>query len=378
MNLQGDKIVKKEDSMLLSDPFEKLKLLLDQGEFELLEDEEEKNKGNRYRLVYLMNDAVESFLVLENGRMTGEYQREYDGEIEAELREYEGTETFRETTEGRKKKYVLTVHQGESVCTLLFTGLKEEVSLYNYGEIGHFWVKGYEYLRQLEYTFAILRDKREYLGDRYCNRREQKLAALADFPPLNYTCYPAISKEYLVERDDAWRPTGQALAVMEELLKEVGDKQLLRLVRLYAMFPVKILTRYIAMQLHRSKHKKVAQVLLQQVRQAAKAYPERKFSGKEEKQFREQRKRAQDYAKEWEAKGYRTDIFREEPFVASRDSIEGKYYVMIWKKAFGTRRRRLKKSCKTEHKKQCIVKFSGITVRVSRQRIQRQREEKTI
>lgn len=50
-----------------------------------------------------MNDAVESFLVLENGRMTGEYQREYDGEIEAELREYEGTETFRETTEGRKK-----------------------------------------------------------------------------------------------------------------------------------------------------------------------------------------------------------------------------------------------------------------------------------
>ena len=121
---------------------------------------------------------------------------------------------------------------------------------------------------------------------------------------------------------------------MEELLKQVGDKQLLRLVRLYAMFPVKILTRYIAMQLHRSKHKKVAQVLLQQVRQAAKAYPERKFSGKEEKQFREQRKRAQDYAKEWEAKGYRTDIFREEPFVASRDSIEGKYYVMIWKKGF--------------------------------------------
>ena len=44
--------------------------------------------------------------------------------------------------------------------------------------------------------------------------------------------------------------------------------------------------------------------------------------------------RDRDYAKEWEAKGYRTDIFREEPFVASRDSIEGKYYVMIWKKGF--------------------------------------------
>ena len=79
-----------------------------------------------------------------------------------------------------KNKYILVVHQGDSVCTLMFTGLEEEVHLYNYGTIGHFWVKRYEYLRQLEYMFAIIRDKREYLGERYCNRREQKLAALAD------------------------------------------------------------------------------------------------------------------------------------------------------------------------------------------------------
>ena len=37
---------------------------------------------------------------------------------------------------------------------------------------------------------------------------------------------------------------------------------------------------------------------------------------------------------EWEEKGYRVDIFREEPFTVSRDSVEGKYYVMIWKKGF--------------------------------------------
>lgn len=313
--------MKKEDRVLLSDPFEKLKLLLEQGEFELLEDETGKKQERRYRLVYLMNDAVESFLILENCRMTGEYQAGYEGEIETKLQTYDN-------------EYVLVIHQGDSVCTLLFTGLSEEVHLYNYGEIGHFWIKGYEYLRQLEYTFAILRDKQEYLGEKYCNRREQKLAALADFPPLNYTCYPAISKEYLVERDDAWKPTGQALMVMEELLRESGDKQLLRLVRLYAMFPVKVLARYIAMQLHRTKHQKVIQTLQQQVRQAAKNYPERKFFGKEEKQFREQKKRAQACAKEWEEKGCRTDIFREEPFATSRDSIEGKYYVMVWKKGF--------------------------------------------
>ena len=50
--------------------------------------------------------------------------------------------------------------------------------------------------------------------------------------------------------------------------------------------------------------------------------------------FREQKKRAQACAKEWEEKGCRTDIFREEPFTTSRDSIEGKYYVMVWKKGF--------------------------------------------
>ena len=326
----------KKQEEILTDPLEKLKLLLDQGEFELLE---EKTEGKIvYRLVYLMNDAVESFLILKNCRMTGVYRADYEGEMEAELREYQEEENVKSGSETEndpeKNKYVLVVHQGESVCTLIFTGLEEEVQLYDYGEIGHFWVNGYEYLRQLEYTFAILRDKRQYLGERYCNRGERKLAALADFPPLNYTCYPAISKEYLVEWEEAWTPTVQALSVMEEVLKETGDKQLLRLVRLYAMFPVKVLARYIAMQLHRTKHKKVVQVLQQQIRQAAKNYPKRKFSGKEEKQFRDQRKRAQICAKEWEEKGYRTNIFREEPFVAARDSIEGKYYVMIWKRGF--------------------------------------------
>ena len=68
---------------------EKLAQLLEQDQFELIFSESGAGRGQDIRLVYLMNDAVESFLVLENGRMTGEYQREYDGEIEAELREYE-------------------------------------------------------------------------------------------------------------------------------------------------------------------------------------------------------------------------------------------------------------------------------------------------
>ena len=45
-------------------------------------------------------------------------------------------------------------------------------------------MKGYEYLRQLEYRIAILRDKLDYLGENSCNANERELASLAEFAPL--------------------------------------------------------------------------------------------------------------------------------------------------------------------------------------------------
>ena len=129
--------------------FSKLGEALEQGQFELLFTEE------KIRLVYLMNDAVESFLVFENARMTGEYIVEWEGEMEAEL----------SIPEELDDEYVLVVRRGETVVTLFFEDLSEEIYLYDYGEIGHFWVKGAEYLRQIEYKIAILRVYLYYLGD---------------------------------------------------------------------------------------------------------------------------------------------------------------------------------------------------------------------
>ena len=51
--------------------YEKLQLLLDQGQFELIFSSDDTPSD--IRLVYLMNDAVESFLVFQNARLTGEY-----------------------------------------------------------------------------------------------------------------------------------------------------------------------------------------------------------------------------------------------------------------------------------------------------------------
>lgn len=136
------------------DELDKLNTLLSQNQFELLVPNTAvaSKQNSDIRLVYLMNDAVESFLVFKEAAFTGTYLEDYEGELEAQLDESEG-------------RYVLAVYQGDAVCTLFFQDLTLEVHLYDYSGTGHFWVKGYEYLRQLEYRIAILRDKREYLAE---------------------------------------------------------------------------------------------------------------------------------------------------------------------------------------------------------------------
>lgn len=161
------------------DTFVMLEELLEQDQFELLP---AKEGDTERRLVYLMNDAVESFLVFRGAALTGHY-----------LEDYEGALTWSMSRDAAR--YVLVVRQGDNAVTLLFENLDLEVHLYNYGEIAHFWVPGYEYLRQLEYRIAILRDKCEYLGPEYCTPEERRLAHLAYFPPLNYCCYPAVPGE---------------------------------------------------------------------------------------------------------------------------------------------------------------------------------------
>lgn len=166
------------ENITWTEELERLDVLLSQGQFELLLPGERYGGGEKeIWLVYLMNDAAESFLVFHDAELTGTYQKEYEGEIDAAL-EKDG------------EQYVLIVRQKETVCTLFFSRLSLEVHLFDYGKTGHFWVDGYEYLRQIEFRIAILRDKLEYLGEAFCTEEEMRLASLANFPPLNFCCYP--------------------------------------------------------------------------------------------------------------------------------------------------------------------------------------------
>lgn len=294
------------------DTFDMLQELLRQNQLELI-------PGEDIRAVYLMNDAVESFLVFENAEISGEYQSDFEGQTEAIL-SHDG------------QNYILKIQQGESASTLSFDRLSLDVHLYNYTKMGHFWVKGYEYLRQLEYRIAILRDKLDYLGEQYCTSMEKKLAHLADFPPLNYCCYPAASEKYIVPREEPWVPTEEAIAVMMELAKEVKDSSMQRILRFYRRHPYPIIARQIARMLHRNSHVAIVDLLTRRLEEAASVYPDRSF-GKEldEKhlQFIRQMERRQ---QELERKGIESVLLREEPFTVAEDDLDFQVHLMIWKK----------------------------------------------
>ena len=298
---------------------EKLVQLLEQNQFELIFTEQD------IRLVYLMNDAVESFLVFQNARMTGKYRDDYDGELEA-------------TLEKQGQKFVLIVHQGDTVVTLFFENLIQENHFYEYGTIAHFWVKKYEYLRQLEYRLAILRDKYDYLGEKSCNEKEKQLAQLVDFPPLNYCCYPAVPAKYIVPRENPWEPSEKALMVMEELAERAGDRFLKVVLKLYRKYPIPFLAKRIGNMLHRNRHSKVVDLIDREIQEASKKYPCRYFGRDIELKVHQTMNAVKERQNQLKENGQQSVILREEPFTTAQDSIVYKIYLMIWKKGILNRK----------------------------------------
>ena len=307
------------------DTFIMLEELLEQDQFELLP---AKEGDAERRLVYLMNDAVESFLVFRTAALTGHY-----------LEEYEGALTWSMSRDAAR--YVLVVRQGDNAVTLLFENLDLEVHLYNYGEIAHFWVPGYEYLRQLEYRIAILRDKCEYLGPEYCTPEERRLAHLAYFPPLNYCCYPAVPEKYIVPIPEPWNPSEEALNVMEELARECGNKKLVRRLKFYRKHPWPFLAKRIAAMLHCTECENVIDLLSRRLREAVQDYPRRSFGEATDNVVKRLEQQAEERRQELAVQGIRAEVLREEPFTIAQDNLEFHVYLMIWETRGRERRVRI-------------------------------------
>lgn len=298
--------------------YQMLETLLRQNQFELLEGENGFHTRQDIHLVYLMNDAVECFLVFRDARITGEYLAEYEGGLQARL-------------DGEEGRPALVVHQGRNVFTIFFEALEPEFCLYNYGEIGHFWVKGYEYLRQLEYRIAILWDKYEYMGEGCCNEEEQRLAWLAKFPPLNFCCYSSVPPQYRPDREDGWELAEEAWEVMGELAEEAGDVSLLRALKQYRKHPGKWMANHVAVLLRRKAHAKTVDLLAERLKRAASAYPDRSFGPERDSRYAVIMNAARTEQKALMEQRIQAVVLREEPFVRGADNIDFKAYLMIWK-----------------------------------------------
>ena len=306
-----------------------LEILIQQNQFELLKGKDEFHTPQDIRLVYLMNDAVESFLLFHNARLTGTYDPAYEGELDALL------------TQDENERYALIVHQGDSVVTLFFEDLTLENHYYDYSQIGHFWMKGYEYLRQLEYRIAILRDKLDYLGENSCNANERELASLAEFPPLNVCCYPAVPEKYRVIRENPWHLSEDASRVFQSIAVEAGDPKLLHRLKDYEQHPTKRRARQIARLLHRNTHAKTVDLLTRKLQKASSAYPSRTFGKAQQTRHPALELLAKKRQKELEKRGIRSELLREEPFTTAQDSIEFKMHLMIWEKGILNRKARI-------------------------------------
>lgn len=302
------------------DNFQKLYLLLEQGQFELVGYDAHASKQD-LKLVYLMNDAAESFLIFDNASVTGTYLPEFDGKYDASLSQ-------------DAHGYVLIIHQDETVFTILFQKLRMELHLFDYGKTGHFWVKDWEYLRQLEYRIAILHDKLEYLGCDACTEEEQTLAKLAAFPPLNCSCYPAVSEKYVVPKYPYWYLSDDAAEVMLQLAQEAHDTTLFRWLKLYQKFPARFLARRLAHMFRQIDHAEVVDLLTAKLAQAASVYPHRSFPvsacDPASQQITALYDRAEARRQQLSRKGIHADLLKEEPFQYADDSMEYKVHLMIW------------------------------------------------
>lgn len=297
------------------DELNKLNTLISQNRFELIVPN--TAAATDIRLVYLMNDAVESFLVFRDARLTGTYQPDYEGEMSAQL-------------DQNGEQYILVIRQRDTVCTIFFGNLTLESHLFDYSGTGHFWVKGYEFLRQLEYRIAILRDKREYLGEKYCTEDEIKLSYLAEFPPLNYCSYPAVPDKYLVPSYEWWKVSEQALNEMRSLAEEVNDRSLLRWLRIYEYYPKRAVARKIAKLMCAPAHSEVIELIDSKLKMATAEFGQRVFDEEEEKHIKEIKAKAEKRQRELLQSGKRVEMVKEEPFLYVKDEIEYKIHLMIW------------------------------------------------
>lgn len=254
--------------------------------FEICKEPSEKEEAGRqnYLIPYMMNDAIEDYLILENCRIVGEAATEEQmGELELSAR-----------ISGEEGNYVLVVRQRslsygeENVFTLYFETLRECRTCYQYHAIGHFWMEGQEQWRRLVYMAGTIYDKFAYVGEEVCTEGELMLLRLAEFAPFrNWS--PV--RESLEEKYPA---TYEGIDCMEQFALRAEDKAYLRLLWLYRRVPSRFLERCLTKALRSPKRERLYETILWAIEAESGTYEKRDYGAVFQKEIEEKRKRAEE------------------------------------------------------------------------------------
>lgn len=157
---------------------------------------------------------------------------------------------------------------------------------------------------------------------------------LADFPPIKK--YKSVPDAYYVPYPDAIY--SEAVDYLIETAESVGDKRMAGMLQSYMKKPDTFKCNIIAAMLHRKAHSRFIDKIIMDVRNEADKYVNRQFDSDEEAQYEKVHKKALNAMNMYKKEGYECLLYKEEPFMYSKDSITYKEHVMVFKKGLINRK----------------------------------------
>ncbi|MEE1086161.1 MAG: DUF3878 family protein [Schaedlerella sp.] len=234
---------------------------------------------------YIMNDALECYLIIHNVYLQGEYLNYFYDDTTVELL-------------GSKQRPALVFHQGTSnVFTVWFEECYQVSSCYRYDQTGHFWREGAEHLRRLVYILGTIHDKHKYMGDEVCNEEEKELLQLMGFAPLRM--YSPLKESI----DSHYPDTPEGYRLMEQYAEEVEDKFYVSLLKLYNKFHLPFLKTTLFQSLNFGRRHKLYYYIYQKMVKASMTYPEREYSKELTEYIQTSRKQVEEILKDYGFEG---------------------------------------------------------------------------
>ena len=130
----------------------------------------------------------------------------------------------------------------------------------------------------------------------------------------------------------------EAVDYLIETAESVGDKRMAGMLQSYMKKPDTFKCNIIAAMLHRKAHSRFIDKIIMDVRNEADKYVNRQFDSDEEAQYEKVHKKALNAMNMYKKEGYECLLYKEEPFMYSKDSITYKEHVMVFKKGLINRK----------------------------------------